>query len=85
MCPNNIGRNNITSLAKISFRYVNDILPIRITNLFDIVDHAYMTRNRNFIRVRRHTLELYTPRAKLLGKCNLLWYFNQKDIDPQCT
>ena len=66
------------SLAKISFRYVNDILPIRITNLFDIVDHAYMTRNRNFIRVRHHTLQLYN--RSYLGQAPNIWLNLNNDI-----
>ena len=66
------------SLAKISFRYVNDILPIRITNLFDFVDHAYMTRNRNFIRVRHHTLQLYN--RSYLGQAPNIWLNLNNDI-----
>ena len=59
------------SLAKISFRYVNDILPVRITNLFDVIEHDYMTRNRNVLRVPHHTLALYNQ--SYLGKAPNVW------------
>ena len=32
---------------KISYRYVNGTLPKRISNLFEISVHDYITRNRN--------------------------------------
>ena len=35
------------SLLKISFRYVNNLLPLRIVNIFEIPDHYYATKNRN--------------------------------------
>ena len=66
------------SLAKISFRYVNNTLPIRITNLFDIPDHDYMTRNRNFIRVQHHTLELYN--RSYLGQAPNIWLNLDNDL-----
>ena len=47
------------SLLKISFRYVNNILPLRIVNLFEIPDHNYLTRNRNRLQTLHHTIQIY--------------------------
>jgi hypothetical protein len=47
------------SLLKITFRYINDLLPLRIVNLFEIPDHDYATRNRNRLQVPQHTSQIY--------------------------
>jgi len=59
------------SLLKISFRYVNDLLPARIVNLFELGTHDYRTRNRNNLRAIRHTANSYSK--SFLGKAPGLW------------
>ena len=58
-------------LLKISFRYSNDNLPIRITNLFDLGNHLYETRNRNNLRAPHHTTFQYG--LSFLGQAPSLW------------
>jgi hypothetical protein len=59
------------SLLKISYRYMNDILPQRILNLFEIPDHQYLTRNRNALQTPHHTLQIYNK--CFLAKAPQLW------------
>ena len=59
------------SLLKISYRYSNDILPIRIVNMFELTNHNYNTRNRNNLRAMRHTVHKYNQ--SFLGKAPGLW------------
>jgi hypothetical protein len=47
------------SLLSISYRYVNDTLPKRIANLFEIPSHNQATRNRNILQTPIHTLQIY--------------------------
>ena len=46
-------------LAKISYKYVNNLLPKRIANLFESPSHDYHTRQRTFPQVQQHTLQIY--------------------------
>ena len=59
------------SLLKISFRYFLDKLPIRITNLFNLQNHDYNTRNRNNLRAQHHTTSQYNK--SYLGQAPGLW------------
>ena len=47
------------SLLKISYKFINGTLPLRIANLFDIANHDYNTRNRNNMRAPHHTIVQY--------------------------
>ena len=47
------------SLLGISYRYVNDTLPKRIANLFEIPSHKLATRNKNILQTPIHTLQIY--------------------------
>ena len=58
-------------LLKISFRYVNDLLPARICNLFEMASHDHYTRNRNSLRSSIHTSNKYNQ--SFLGKSPSLW------------
>ena len=69
------------ALLKISHRYINGKLPVRISNLFDIPTHEYNTRNRNIIRAPHHTIEQYNK--SYLAQAPHLWLHlpdNVKDI-----
>ena len=46
------------SLLKISYRYVNNILPKCIVNLFEIPTHNYATRNRIGLQAPLHTSQI---------------------------
>ena len=59
------------SLLKISFRYMNGLLPKRIVNLFELANHDYSTRNRNNLRAICHTAHSYN--SSFLGKAPGLW------------
>ena len=59
------------SLVKMSFRYINDLLPKRIENLFEVPVHHYQTRNRNALQVKYHTTPLYNK--SYLGQSPKLW------------
>lgn len=59
------------NLVKVSFRYINDLLPKRIENLFEIPTHQYQTRNRNALQVKHHTTHLYNK--SYLGQSPHLW------------
>lgn len=59
------------SLIKISYRYVNDMLPARIINLFEIQPHTQVTRNRNLLQTPFHTLNIYN--RSFLGRAPHLW------------
>ena len=59
------------SLLKVSYRYFIDRLPIRITNLFNLQNHNYNTRNRNNLRVQHHTTSQYNK--SYLGQAPGLW------------
>ena len=47
------------SLAKISHRYMNNVLPLRIVNLFESNNHDHETRNRNLLQSISHTSSVY--------------------------
>ena len=66
------------SLLKISYRYTNDILPVRIANLFEIPDHGYFTRNRNAFRIPHHTQQIY--HKCFLAKAPHLWLLLPVDM-----
>ena len=66
------------SLLKISYRYTNNILPVRIANLFEIPDHEYFTRNRNAFRTPHHTQQIY--HKCFLAKAPHLWLLLPVDI-----
>lgn len=59
------------ALLKISFRYSQDKLPTRITNLFNLTNHDYMTRNRNSLRAPHHTTFQYS--RSFLGQAPGCW------------
>ena len=59
------------SLLKISYRYINGILPVRIANLFNLSNHQHNTRNRNSLRAPQHTTEHYNK--SYLGRAPHLW------------
>ena len=59
------------SLLNISFRYINDTLPIRIVNLFEIQNHDQFTRNRNILLTPIHSLEICNK--SFLGRTPHLW------------
>ena len=59
------------SLLNISYRYVNDYLPLRITNLYEIQTHDRITRNRNSLLTPVHSLEIYNK--SFLGRAPHLW------------
>ena len=46
-------------LAKISFRYISDSLPIRLVRLFEHSTHNYETRNRSSPRSSLHSKTIY--------------------------
>ena len=50
---------------------MNGTLPMRITNLFNISDHDYYTRNRNNLSAPEHTIEKYNK--SYLGQAPHLW------------
>ena len=60
-----------TSLVKISYRFVNDTLPYRIVNLFELPVHMYETRNGNTLRTPHHTIQIYNK--SFLGRAPHLW------------
>jgi len=59
------------SLLKISYRYINELLPKRIVNLYNLSNHEYHTRNRNNLRALLHTTQIYNN--SFLGKAPGLW------------
>ena len=59
------------ALLKISHRYINGTLPVRITNLFNLSNHQHNTRNRNSLRAPQHTTEQYN--RSYLGRAPHLW------------
>ena len=66
------------SLLKISYRYMNNTLPLRITNLFNLTNHEYLTRNRNSLRPMQHTTHLYNK--SFLGQSPNLWLSISRDL-----
>ena len=66
------------SLLKISFRYINDVLPKRITNLFEINRHERLTRNRLNLITPQHTLQIYNN--SFLGKAPNCWLLLPNEI-----
>ena len=66
------------SLLKISHRYVNACLPDRISNLFEVSNHEYQTRNRNFLRALYHTSDQYNK--SYLGKAPGCWLHLRNDL-----
>jgi hypothetical protein len=59
------------SLASISYRYINDELPRRITNLYEIPVHRYQTRQNNMLQVPLHTLSIYN--RSFLARSPHIW------------
>ena len=70
-------------LLKISYRYINSILPVRISNLFDIGNHNYLTRNRNYLRAPHHTIEQFNK--SYLGKAPHLWLHLSESLKERST
>jgi hypothetical protein len=66
------------SLLKISFRYVNDVLPSRIVNLFEVPRHDIQTRNRNNLLTPQHTLQIYNN--SFLGRAPNYWLLLANEI-----
>ena len=71
------------SLLKISFRYMNNLLPVRIVNLFELGNHEYNTRNRNHLRAIRHTAHSYNK--SFLGRAPSLWLHLREVTKTQKT
>ena len=71
------------SLLKISYRYVNGVLPVRITNLFNLSNHQHNTRNRNSLRAPHHTTEQYN--RSYLGRAPHLWLHLIDSLKNKCT
>ena len=85
------------SLAKISHRYTNDVLPLRIVNLFEHTNHDHQTRNRNTLQAIAHTSHIYNK--SFLGRAPSIWLhlpnelkhvkdqkqFNKKYIKFRCN
>jgi len=69
------------SLIKLSHRYMVNVLPQRIVNLFENVNHNYGTRNRSLPQAFPHTTQIYNK--SFLGRSPHLWLHlpsNLKDI-----
>lgn len=67
------------SLLQISYRYINDTLPKRISNLFEIQNHhVYFTRNRNNLITPIHTLQIYN--TSFLGKAPHIWLHSPQKL-----
>lgn len=64
-------------LLKVSFRYVNDTLPARITNLFELANHEHFTRNKKMLKCSIHTSNKY--HQSFLGTSPRLW-LNLHDV-----
>ena len=47
------------NLCKISFRYSNDLLPLRLMNIFEMKNHEYFTRNQTGPNISSHGSRLY--------------------------
>ena len=71
------------SLLKITFRYVNGMLPTRISNLFELTEHDYLTRNRNNLRAPPHISSIYSN--SYLGKSPNLWLNLESSIKSKGT
>lgn len=70
-------------LLKISYRYINELLPVRISNLFDLSNHSYNTRNRNGLRTAHHTSEKYNK--SFLGKAPHFWLCAKESMKNLCS
>jgi len=70
-------------LLKISYRYINGLLPKRICNLFEQGGHDYNTRNRNSLRTTQHTSEKYNK--SFLGKAPHLWWCASDTLKSKCS
>ena len=66
------------SLLNIFFRYVNDTLPIRIVNLFEIIRHERNTRNQYQLTTPQHTLQIYNN--SFLGRAPGCWLRLANDL-----
>ena len=66
------------SLLNISFRYVNDILPNRIVNLFEVIRHGRQTRNQHNLTTPHHTLQIYNN--SFLGRAPNYWLRLANDL-----
>ena len=71
------------SLLKISFRYINDLLPQRISNLFEINRHERHTRNRYNLTTPQHTLQIYNN--SFLGRAPNCWLMLANDIKQKTS
>ena len=70
------------SLAKISHRYITDVLPKCIINLFENTNHTHETRNRHQLQAIPHTTQIYNK--SFLGRAPHIWLHlprNIKDIN----
>ena len=69
------------SLLKISFRYTNNTLPIRIVNMFEFNNHGYQTRLNQVLRTPLHSTTIYNK--CFIGRAPHFWHNlpqNIKDI-----
>ena len=66
------------SLVKISHRYTEDILPQRIVNLFENINHNHETRNRNLLQAAPHTSQIYSK--SFLGRAPHVWLHLPRDL-----
>jgi len=66
------------SLIKLSHRYMVNVLPQRIVNLFENVNHNYGTRNRSLPQAFPHTTQIYNK--SFLGRSPHLWLHLPRDL-----
>ena len=59
------------NLGKISYRYINDLLPKRISNLFEPNQHSYNTQNSTAPVIKHHTNTLYN--SSFMCKSPMIW------------
>ena len=71
------------ALLKISYCYISEILPPRITNMFNVVEHPYQTRNRGNLRAVQHTTQLYNK--SFLGRAPGLWLNLMNELKNKST
>ena len=58
-------------LMKISYRYMYNLLSVRIVNLFEHKNHGYNTRNRSAPNIKKHGTKKYND--SFLTKAPSMW------------